>query len=323
MSMSFLKRVSVFAVSALLLSSVTTIAVAKENLAFPTASTTGALYPLGAGIASLWNEKLDNVRVRVQASNGGVQNLNLLKSKEAQVSFAVSSNTYEALHGLNAFKGRPYEDIRVISGLYYNPNQVVASNASGVDTLADFKGKAFAPGAAGSTTEGESRQHFQALGMEYPNDIKAQFVGFTESVDLVRNKQIDGVWIMAGLPTAAVSEMTTTADAKLVGMSDELIKTMQAQYPWYSEFTIPANTYANQPEDVKTTAIKMLLLTDASMDEDLIYDLTKTFWENLDYIENSHSVVKSLTKEMAITDLSGVPLHKGAERYYREIGLIK
>ena len=295
----------------------------KVNISFPTAATTGALYPLGAGIANLWNTKLPYVTARVQASNGGIQNLNLLKGGNAQVSFAVSSITYEAMTGQRGFKDRAYKDVRVLAGLYYNPNQVVARGESGVKTLADFKGKSFAPGAAGGTTEVESRIHFTAAGLKYPDDFKAHFVGFTESIDLMRNKQLDGVWIMAGMPTAAVTEMCSTAGGKLVSMDDELIKKVQAQYPWYSKLIIPANTYENQTEPVQTTAVKMLLLTDASMPDSVVYDLTKTFWENLDTLGKAHAVMKSVTREMAVADLAGIPLHPGAEKYYREIGLLK
>lgn len=299
------------------------IASKKTNISFPTAATTGALYPLGAGIANLWNTKLDTVSARVQASNGGIQNLNLLKSKDAQVSFAVSSITYEALHGMRGFKDRAYTDVRILAGLYYNPNQVVASKESGVNSLADFKGKRFAPGAAGGTTEVESRIHFTMAGIKYPDEIKAQFVGFTESIDLMRNKQLDGAWIMAGLPTAAVTEMCATAGGKLVSMEEELIKKLQAESPWYSEFMIPAGTYDGQTEPVRTTAVKMLLLTDASMPEELVYSLAKTFWENLGELGSAHAVMKTVTPDMAVKDLSGIPLHPGAEKYYREAGLLK
>lgn len=296
---------------------------AKVNISFPTAATTGALYPLGAGIANLWNTKLGYINARVQASNGGVQNLNLLKSKNAQVSFAVSSITYEALHGRRGFKGRDYKDVRVLAGLYSNPNQVVARAESGVKSLADFKGKRFAPGAAGGTTEVESRVHFTAAGLNYPDDLKAQFVGFTESIDLMRNKQLDGVWIMAGMPTAAVSEMCATAGGRLVSMDPELIGKIRAEYPWYSEFVIPAGTYDGQTDPVHTTAVKMLLLADASLPDDVAYDLVKTFWENLDELEKAHAVMKTVTKDMATSDLSGIPLHPGAEKYYRETGQLQ
>ncbi|MDR2826244.1 MAG: TAXI family TRAP transporter solute-binding subunit [Deltaproteobacteria bacterium] len=299
------------------------LAASKVNLSFPTAATTGALYPLGAGIANLWNTKLDNVNARVQSSNGGVQNLNLLQSKEAQVSFAVSSITYEALNGQRGFAGRAYKDVRVLAGLYYNPNQVVAQQDSAVTSLADFKNKRFAPGAAGGTTEVETRVHFTAAGLKYPDDIKAQFVGFNESIDLMRNRQLDGAWIMAGVPTAAVTELCATAGGQLIGMDADLIKKVQAEYPWYSDFIIPAGTYEGQMKDVHTTAVKMLLLTDASMPDELIYILAKTFWENLEELNKAHSVMKKVTPDMAVSDLSGIPLHPGAEKYYRETGILK
>ncbi|NLW25061.1 MAG: TAXI family TRAP transporter solute-binding subunit [Clostridia bacterium] len=298
---------------------------AKEKIVinFPTASTTGTIYPLGAAMANMWNNKLDNVQVNAQASNGGVHNLNLLKDKEAQISFAVSSITWEAMHGEGKFEGRKYEDVRVVAGLYYNPNQVVAREAAGINSIADFKGKSFVPGAPGSTPEVETMLHFTEYGLNYPDDIKANFVGFTEAIDLMRNNQTDGAWIMAGLPTAAVTEMTATAGGKLIGIEPEIIAGLQKKYPWYAEFIIPANTYDNQPEDVLTTAVKMLLITDASLPEDVIYDLTKTFWENLDEIRQAHTIVDQIKIEDAVTDLSGIPLHPGAEKYYREVGLIE
>lgn len=298
-------------------------AAGKLNLSFPTAATTGALYPLGAGIANLWNTKLDTVNARVQASNGGVQNLNLLKSGDAQVSFAVSSIAYEALHGKRGFTNRAYPGLRVIAGLYANPNQIVAAQGSGVTTLADFKGKRFAPGAAGGTTEVESRVHFTAAGLTYPNDLKPQFVGFTESIDLMRNRQLDGAWIMAGLPTAAVTEMCATAGGKLVSIDAETIRKVQAEYPWYVEYIIPAGTYAEQTEPVRTTAVKLLLLTDASLPDDVIYSLTKTFWENLGELAKAHAVVTTIKPLEAISDLAGLPLHPGAAQYYKESGLLK
>ena len=118
---------------------------------------------------------------------------------------------------------------------------------------------------------------------------------------------------------------TADAAANAAGqdVDDELIAKVQAKYPWYSKFTIPAGTYDGQTEPVQTTAVKMLLLTDASMPDDVVYDLAKTFWENLDSLGKAHAVMKTVTKEMAVSDLSGIPLHPGAEKYYREIGLLK
>ena len=258
-----------------------------------------------------------------QASGGGVENLNLLADGEAQVSIAISSNCYESYTGTGTFDGRKNENFRVIAGLYYNPNQVVVTGASGINSLTDVKGKHFASGAVGSSTEGESRNHFTAAGLTYPDDIKIENIGFTEAVDMMRNKQLDGAWIMAALGNSAVTEATSTADAKVLNIGDDVIAALQEQYPWYAKFTIPAGTYSGQVSDIQTTAIKMVMFTTADLDEDTVYDLTKTFWENVDKLAESNSSMTGLKAEDAVTDIADLPLHDGAAKYYKEIGVLK
>lgn len=291
-------------------------------LNFPTASTTGTIYPLGAAMANMWEQNLDGIKVNAQASNGGVDNLNLLKDGEAHISFATAGIIWEAYNGERSFKDRQYEDVRIIAGLYYNPNQFVVRKDAGVESVADLKGKKFAPGSVGSTPEVESSIILPAYGLDYPGDIKENFVGFTEAIDLMRNKQIDGALIQAGLPTAAVTEMTSTADGKLIGIEPEIRKALMEEYPWYSEVTIPAGTYDNQDEDVDTLAIKMMLMADASVNDDVIYDLVKSFWENIESLESAHAIVKQMKIDNAVTELADIPLHPGAERYYKEAGLL-
>lgn len=289
---------------------------------FPTSSTTSTVYPLGAGIANLWNKAVDDINVNAQASNGGVDNLNLLKDGEGHISFATAGIVWEAYNGERSFKDRPYEDVRVVAGLYNNPNQIVVRKDSGIDSIADLKDKRFAPGAVGGTPEVESSIILPKFGIEYPDDIKANFIGFTEATDLMRNNQIDGALIQSGLPTAAVTEMLSTADGKLIGIEPEIRKSLMEEYPWYLEMTIPGGTYVEQEEDVDTLAIKMLLITDASIDDDIIYKITKEFWENIDELRALHPVFEHVDIENAVTDLADIPLHTGAERYYDELGLL-
>lgn len=290
----------------------------QTELNFPTASTTGTIYPLGAAMANIWNDEMDGIRVNAQGSNGGVENLNLLKEGEGHISFATAGIVWEAYNGERGFEGRSYEDVRVMAGLYYNPNQFVVREDSGVESVGDLEGKAFAPGAVGSTPEVESSIILPAYGIDYPDGIEENFIGFTEAIDLMRNNQIDGALIQAGLPTAAVTEMTATAGGKLIGIEEDVRKDLMDEYPWYSEVTIPAGTYENQDEDVETLGIKMLLLVDASLDEDMVYEMTKVFWENLDELEEAHQIVEQIDLNEATTDLSGIPLHDGAKRYYEE-----
>lgn len=294
-----------------------------QYINIPTASTTGTLYPFGNSIANLWNENITGIRANAQASNGGIDNLNLLEKGEANISMAVTSNVYQSYKGLEAFEGRGNDKIRIITGLYYNPNQVVISESSGINSLEDIKGHRFAPGSPGSTTEYEASIHLKYSGVNYPNDIDAQYVNFTEAIDLVRNKQVDGAWIMAGAPTSAVTEMLKTTDTKLLEIPEDIINEMKIDYPWYSNYTIKAGTYEELTEDINTSAIKMVMFTSSDMDEDLIYELTKVFWENIEELKSTHNFLKEVTIEGAVTDIADLPLHEGALRYYKEIGIIK
>lgn len=293
------------------------------SISFMTAATTGTVYPLGSAIATLWNDELDYVNASATASNGGVENLNCIREGEAQIGVAVTSIMYESMNGTGAFEGNPDPNLRVLAGLYYNPNQIVVSEDSGITSINDLKGKRFAPGAPGGTSEVETKYHLTAAGLTYPDDIDAQYVGFTEASDLMRNKQLDGAWIMAGIPTAAVTEITSTAGGKLVPMDEALIEKLQETYPWYAKFTIPAGTYNGQDEDVLTSAIKITICTSADVPDDVVYDLTKTFWENVDTLAESQSVLKACSVEEAVTDLAGLPIHDGAAKYYKEVGVLE
>lgn len=288
---------------------------------FPTASSGGALYAVGAAITNLWNTKLPHVSAASQASNGGVENLNLVASGEAQVSIAVSSNCWQCLNGTDGFEGCAYEDLKVMAGLYFNPNQVVVTKKSGVASLDEIKGKRFAVAAAGSSVEGECRNHFTAAGLTYPDDIACEYIAFTDAADMLQNGTIDGAWIMSGAPAAAVTQACASG-CGLVEIGDEVISALQEQYPWYTPFTIPAGTYPGQEKDVRTSAVKMVMFCRGDLKEETVYELTKTFWENIGPLGESQVNLKGLTPEEAVKDIAGLPLHPGAEKYYQEIGVL-
>lgn len=294
----------------------------KTIINFPTAATTGAVYPLGSAISNMWNNKLPNVRASAQASAGGIANLNMIADGEAQLGVAVTSIMYESYNGIGSFEGRPNPNLRVMIGLYSNPNQVVVTQNSGINSLKDLVGKRFASGAPGSTTEVETSIHLKTSEVNYPDALRVQYVGFTEAIDLMRNKQLDGAWIMAGIPNAAVTEMLSTAGGKLLDIETSLIDELQRQHPWYSAYTIPAGTYPGQDKDVVTSAIKITICTDARVDDDVIYAMTKAFWENFEELKATQAPLKQVDPKETVKDLAGLPIHEGAARYYKEIGLL-
>ena len=288
---------------------------------FPTAGASGALYSVGAAITNIWDTRIPFVKASSQASAGGIDNLNQIADGESQVSIAISSNCWQSFHGTDSFEGMANPRLRVIAGLYLNPNQVVVSSRSGISTLSEVKGKRFAVAASGSSVEGECRNHFTAAGLEYPDDIRAEYISFTDSAELLANGQIDGAWIMSGIPAAAVSQALSSG-CRLLDIDEATIETLKAEFPWYVSYTIPAGSYPNQKQDVTTTAIKMVMFCSADLDDETVYMLTKTLWENIGELGESQASLRGLTPQEAVRDIADLPVHDGAVRYYREIGVL-
>lgn len=289
---------------------------------FPTAGASGALYAVGAAITNMWTNNVPGVQAASQASAGGIANLNMVSDGEAQVSIAISSNVYQCLKGTDSFKDHAYPDLKVIAGLYMNPNQVVVTEKSGIEKLSDVKGKHFAVASAGSSVYNECDTHFTAAGLKFPEDIRAEYITFTDAADMLQNGSIDGAWIMSGAPASAVTQ-ALTGGCRLVDIDGALIDAMKQKYPWYTSYTIPAGTYPNQDKDIHTSAIKMVMFTRGDMPEDVVYNLTKSFWQHIDELGQAQKNLKGLKPEDAVKDIAGVPLHPGAEKYYKEIGVLK
>lgn len=289
---------------------------------FPTAGASGALYAVGAAITNNWTKNVPGIQAASQASAGGIANLNMVSNNEAQVSIAISSNVLECLKGQASFKDHAYQDLKVIGGLYMNPNQVVVTKKSGIKTLADIKGKHFAVAAAGSSVYNECMNHFTTVGMKFPQDIKTELIAFGPAADMLQNGTLDGAWIMSGAPAAAVSQALTSG-CELVNIDDKTIADLQAKYPWYAKYTIPAKTYPNQEKDIQTSAIKMVMFCRHDLTEDTVYKLTKSFWEHIDELGKAQKNLKGLKPADAVKDIANLPLHPGAAKYYKEIGVLK
>ena len=265
---------------------------------------------------------MPGVQASSQASAGGIANLNMVSDGEAQVSIAISSNVSQCLNGTDSFKGHAYKDLKAIAGLYLNPNQVVVTNKSGIRTLADVKGKHFAVASAGSSVYNEAKAHFTTAGLHFPDDFKAEYIAFGGAADMLQNGTLDGAWIMSGAPASAVSQ-ALTANCSLLSIGDDIFAKLKAQYPWYVKYTIPAGTYPNQKDPVQTTAVKMVMFCRGDLPEDTVYQMTKSFWEHIEDLGRSQKNLKGLQPADAVKDIANVPLHPGAAKYYKEIGVLK
>ncbi|MBL8805614.1 MAG: TAXI family TRAP transporter solute-binding subunit [Rhodospirillales bacterium] len=290
--------------------------------------TTGVYYPLGQSLESIFAAALPKARVQHQSTAASVENLNLVQQGRAEVAFTLGDALSDAWKG-NAEIGFPQklDKLRAIGGLYSNYIQIVASKESGVKTLADLKGKRVSVGAPRSGTEVNARAIFTAAGLGYagPQNMgnvlgQVQFLPFGQSVDLIKNRQLDATLISAGLGVAAIRDVASTNDIVIVAVPASMIAKIGD--PAYQPGTVPAGTYRGQDAAVETVQIKNFLVTSDRVPADTVYTLTKAMFDNLDKMVAAAAAAKAIDVKTASQN-TPVPLHPGAEKYYREKGLIK
>ena len=292
------------------------------DINFVTAGTASTFYPISATVCQLWNDNIEGMRAVATPSGGGIDNLNQAYDGEAQIGIANANLVYQAQEGIASFEGYANDKLRIFAGLYINPNQVVVTKASGIEGLADLIGKKISIGAAGSTTVDEATVHLGSIGKTL-DDIKAEYMDTSAAADAISNKLLDGVWIMAGTPNSAVTQIMTTTDSKIMPITAEQVEALKAEYPWYAACEIPAGTYAGQDEAVPTSGVKLTLFVTADVDEETVYQMTKVFWENWDTLTETHAALRKADPKQACNDVAGVAIHEGAARYYREIGILQ
>ncbi|MGC2812451.1 MAG: TAXI family TRAP transporter solute-binding subunit [Bradyrhizobium sp.] len=296
------------------------VARAQQFINVLTGGTSGVYYPLGVAIGKIYSDRLANVKTQVQATKASVENLILLQQGRGEIAFALGDSLKAAWEGdaEAGFKTR-LDRLRTIGAIYPNYIQIVATADSGIKTLADLKGKSLSVGAPKSGTELNSRAILAAAGLSYKDIGKVEYLPFAESVDLMKNRQLDATLQSAGLGVASLKDLSTSTEITVVSVPSETVDKIG---PPFVAVKIPANTYTGQDKDVPTAAVVNYLVTRSAVSDDLAYQMTKLIYESLPELANAHAAGKEIKLENAAAG-SPVPLHPGAIRYYKEKGLIK
>lgn len=283
--------------------------------------TSGVYYPIAVGLSQLFTKAIPGAKVSVQATNASAQNLMLLEAGRGEIGFTLGDALSEAWAGDTeaGFKA-PLKKLRTVAGIYRNYIQIVASAESGIRGLADLKGKRVAVGAPRSGTELNARAIFKAGGMTYKDFSKVEYLPFGESVELIKNRQLDATIQSAALGVSSLRDLATSIRVVVVAVpADVVAKVGDAAY---QPAVIPAGTYQGQTQDAPTASIQNFLVTHDGVPEDVVYRMTKALFEGVGQLAASHVAAKGISKDTAIKSLP-VPLHPGAAKYYREIGLLK
>ena len=295
-----------------------------QNINIATATTGGVYYPLGNAMAQLFNQKITGIKASAGATAGTPQNVLLMQKKEAEVAFAQNGVAYYAYNGMEMFKDKPTKFLRGITNLYPNVMHIVVAASSNIKSIKDFEGKKFVPGAIGSATEINSKEILGLYGLDYKDkkNVKGEYLGYSEAAEALKDGRVDGILIAGGLPTSAVLDAASSLKIRILSLEPDMIAKLKQTMPWYYEITIPKGTYIGQTEDVHTVAVANLLICREDLSNDLVYNMTKTLHDNQKDLVAAHSAAKDMKLQDALKGMT-VPLHPGAEKYYKEKAIMK
>ncbi len=290
-----------------------------------TGGTGGTYYPLGGMLAQLIsnNAELEGRKIAATAETGNasVANAKLLGRGEIETAFVAADILDAAYNGANQFEGETLSNLRALGALYPETVQLVVRADSGVETFADLKGKSVSSGSPGSGQWQLLGDLLAAHGMER-TDVQEDFSSFAQSVDKIKDGNLTASLITAGAPTSSVTDLANGHDIRIVPLSGPEIDKLREVQPYYATQTLAAGTYKGQDEAVDTLAVMAIWATHADLPDDIAYAVTKALYENTETLGQVHPKGKEISLDTALQSVS-IPLHPGAERYFRERGIVK
>ena len=294
---------------------------AAEFINILTGGTSGVYYPLGVALSQIYSKAIPGSKTAVQATKASAENLNLLQAGRGEVAISLGDSLSDAWKGNEeaGFK-TPLKKLRTIAALYPNYIHFVALADSGIKSLADIKGKRISVGAPKSGTELNVREIVKAAGLTYRDFSKVEYLSYAESVELMKNRQLDVTLLSSGLGVAALRDLATSQKVVFLTIPADIVAKIND--PAFQVGIIPAKTYEGQDNDVATISVQNYLVTHDGVSTETVYTMTKSMFENLDQMIAAHSAAKAIKRENA-AKTAPAPLHPGAEKYYREVGVLK
>jgi TRAP transporter TAXI family solute receptor len=294
----------------------------QKTIAIGTGGTGGVYYPVGGGLANLLSLNLPGVQATAQVTGGSVDNLKLIGAKQSELGFTMADAALDAEKGQDKFKGNPVE-LRTLMVLYPNIMHVVTIEGTGIEKMADLKGKRVSTGSGGSATEVMAFRVIEAAGLDKDKDMKRERLGVAESVNALKDRKIDAFFWVGGLPTSAVTDLGATPGVKLKLIDHaDLVDKMNAKYGnLYAASTIKKGVYPGQDKDSKVTAVWNILVTGNKMSDKEAYDIVKLMVEKKADLVAVHKEAASFSLENQVKGNSSVPWHPGAVKYFTEKGV--
>ncbi len=296
------------------------VAAADVKMVLATGGTAGTYYPFGGAMAKIWNSKVPGMNMTAQATGASAENVRLVNRGEAELAIVQSDTIDFAFNAKEAFKEK-LTKMAALAVLYPEVIQVVVRGDGKIDSFNNLKGMKIGVGAPGSGTEANFRQLSDIHGLK-KEDVRVQYLSFSESAEQFKDKHIDAFIVTAGIPNAAIMDIGTQHSIRIIDIADDMAALIVKKYPFLSSFTLPANTYKNQTSPVKTLAVNAVLIIRTDIKEEVAYSIVKALFENQSELAASHAKGRELNLKTASSGVS-IPFHPGAVKYYKERGLMK
>ncbi|MFL8936352.1 TAXI family TRAP transporter solute-binding subunit [Rossellomorea oryzaecorticis] len=287
-----------------------------DFIGIATGGTGGTYYPLGGTFAKIIEDET-GIKASASTSGASAENMASIKDGKTEIAFTQTDIASYASEGTQMFSDNKVENARGIATLYPETIQIVTTKKSGIKSVEDLKGKVVSVGEAGSGTLLNAEQILEIHGMKL-EDLEARNLSFDDSTTGIQDGTIDAAFITSGTPTGAVEGLAATEDISIVPVDSAKIAELIEKYPYYAEDEIPAGTYSKVDEAITTVAVRAMLVTNADISEDVIYDVTKAIFENTDQI--THAKGKLIKAENGLKGM-GIELHPGAKKYFDEKGI--
>lgn len=289
-----------------------TPALAQERVSIGTGGTGGLFYIIGAGMAEVLNQHMDNTTARAEVTGASVENIRRVAADQMTFGFSSSSTLYEASVGEGPFE----EALPVAAMAYLYPAvlQIATTSDTGITTMEGLAGKRINLGPPGSNSAVLVQRLMEAYGVFDPSN--AQFLSYTEGTAALMNGQLDATVVLAGAPTAALIDLGAQRDMVLLSIDEETVGPMLAEYPFYQTYEMPAGTYEGQDEPVMVINDPATIFTSQFASDEQVYAITKALFDNLDELAQVHPEAANIQVETAVNTPIG--LHQGAQLYFDE-----
>lgn len=292
----------------------------KVKISIVSAASGGAWYAIGGALAELFKTEIPGA-VTECGPGGGISNIFTVSKGEAQLGFGFPNDVVDAEAGRGSFEGSVISNIRGITAIYPGILHIAVAAGSNIESVSDLKGKVLCTQTKGNSAEQAMGLVLAAYDMSYDDMATVNYVGFTDAVDLVKDGHADAIAYMSTYPYAALQDLAESKGVKLISVDEEHMAKVRELNAAYEPITIPGGSYKGTDEDVVCVSSKTILFTSADVSDDLAYEMTRALYENYDYLCTVNKSMSNMVPEYGSN--TGITLHPGAEKYYKEIGAIK